>query len=96
MIGPVHEKLTSTRVNAIRNMLSKPEVFVALESTALLQLEGSVISNPPKKEAANTSNKRKKKMLNTALVLIAFNALAPNNAVTSNPRAMYITMILRP
>ena len=88
MIGPVHEKLTSDRVNAIRNMESRPVVLVAFESTALLQRLGSVISKPPRKEAANNSNKRKKKMLKTAFVLIAFRALAPNSMVTSSPKAM--------
>ena len=88
MMGPVHEKLTSANVKAIRKMLSKPVVFVALLSTAFVQLLGNVISNPPKNEAANTSNNRKKKILNTAFVLIAFSALAPNNKVTSKPKAI--------
>ena len=88
MMGPVQEKLTSDKVKAMRKMLSKPVVFVALESTALLQLLGSVISNPPRNEAANTKRRRKKKMLKMAFVLKAFSALAPNRMVTSKPRAM--------
>ena len=57
-MGPVQEKDTSDKVNAIRKMLSKPLVASALLSTAVLHLEGNVISNAPKKEAANTTSIR--------------------------------------
>ena len=87
MMGPVQEKLTSVRVNAMRKMPSKPPVFSALESTALLHEDGSVSSNAPKNEAANTTNRRKKKILNTAFVAKELSALAPNRAVTNKPRA---------
>ena len=86
MIGPVHEKLTSVRVKAIRKMLSRPVVFSALESTALLHEEGKVNSKPPRKLSPKSTNRRKKKMLKMAFVLIAFSALAPNNIVTIMPR----------
>ncbi len=86
MIGPVQEKLTNVRVNAIKKIPSKPPVFSALESTALLQEEGRVNSNAPKNEAANTTKSRKKKILNTALVAKEFKALAPNIAVTNKPK----------
>jgi len=86
IIGPVHENDTNDSVNAIKNILSKPPVFSALESTALLHLEGSVISKAPKKEAAKTTSIRKKKMLKTAFVDSEFNALAPKSPVTNNPK----------
>ena len=87
MIGPVQENETSDSVKAIRKMLSKPVVASALLSTLSLQDEGSVISNPPKKLAANTTSIRKKKMLNTALVERSFSALAPKSEVMMTPRA---------
>ena len=86
IIGPVQEKETKESVNAIRKMLIKPPVDSALLSTALLHLEGKVISKAPKKEAAKTINIRQKRMLNTALVDKAFNALAPKIAVMANPK----------
>lgn len=85
MIGPVQENETSVKVNAIRKMLSMPLVLSYLESTALLHDEGKVISNAPKNEAANTTNIRKNRMLNIALVDSAFNALAPNIKVMDRP-----------
>ena len=93
IIGPVHEKLTRTNVNAIRKMLSKPDVEEAFLSTALFQEEGRVISKPPRNEAPNTNSIRKKKMLKMALVDKALSADAPKIAVTASPRARYITMI---
>ena len=85
IIGPVQEKDTRDNVNAIRKMLNRPLVASALLSTALLHLEGKVSSNAPKKEAAKTTNIRKKRILNTAFVDKAFNALAPNIKVIANP-----------
>ena len=84
-MGPVQEKETSDRVKAIRKMLSSPLVASALLSTALLQLEGSVISKAPRKEAANTTSIRQKRMLKMALVERALRALAPNNRVMARP-----------
>ena len=85
MIGPVQENDTNERVNAIKKMLNKPLVCSALLSTALLHFDGRVISNAPKKEAANTTNIKKNKMLNTALVERAFKALAPKIKVIAKP-----------
>jgi len=96
IIGPVHENDTNDNVNAIKNMLSKPPVFSAFESTALLHLEGSVISKAPKKEAAKTTSIKKKKMLKTAFVDNEFKALAPNIPVTNSPKPTYITTIDAP
>jgi hypothetical protein len=86
MMGPVHEKDTSAKVNAIKKMLRRPVVASALLSTALLHFEGKVISNAPKNDAANTTSMRQKRRLNTALVERAFKALAPNIKVMAKPR----------
>ena len=80
----------------MRKMPISPPVFSALLSTAVLQDEGRVSSNAPKKDAANTKSKRKKKMLNTALVAREFNAFTPKRAVTTSPSNTYITTILSP
>ncbi len=85
MMGPVQLKLTSASVNAMRKMLSKPVELCALPSTALLHELGSVISKPPRKLAPNTTRRRKKKMLKTALVARELRALAPKSSVTSKP-----------
>ena len=68
MIGPVHENETKTNVKAINRMLIIPLVESALASILFTQDEGSVISNTPKNEMANTTNSAKKRRLNTALV----------------------------
>lgn len=84
-MGPVQEKETSDRVNAIKKMLIKPLVVSALLSTALLHLEGNVISKAPKKDAANTTSIRQKKILKIAFVESAFKALAPKANVITTP-----------
>jgi hypothetical protein len=86
MMGPVHEKETSVRVNAMRNMLSSPLVRSVLLSTLFVHFEGSVSSKAPKKEAAKTTSRRQKKMLKTALVARALSALAPKMSVMASPR----------
>src|SRR5699024_8529381 len=85
IIGPVQEKDTSESVNAIKKILNNPVVDSALLSTALLHFEGKVISNAPKNDAAKTTSIRKKRILKTALVDKAFNALAPKINVIVNP-----------
>ena len=87
MMGPVHENDTSDSVNAMRKMLSMPLVDSDLRSILLLHDEGSVISNAPKNDAANTTSSRLKKMLNTALVERALSALAPKSSETMSPSA---------
>ena len=86
-MGAVQEKLTSTSVNAMRKMLSRPLVLEAFESTALAQRSGSLISNHPKNDSANTTSSRNRKILNTALVDSAFSVSEPKKAVTSSPSA---------
>ena len=85
MMGAVHEKLTSTNVNAMRKMLMSPLVSVAFVSTLLAQLSGSLISNHPKKLSANTTSRMNSSTLNTALVDMAFSVSLPKSAVTSRP-----------
>ena len=87
MIGPVQENDTNDKVNAIRKILSRPVVASALLSTALLHLDGRVISNAPKKEAAKITSIRKNRILKMALVDNAFSALAPNISVIASPSA---------
>ena len=86
IIGPVHEKLTKTKVKAMRKMERSPLVLLALLSTLFVHDDGRVISNQPKKLRANTISSRQKKMLNTAFVERAFNALAPKRAVIASPK----------
>ena len=86
MIGAVHEKLTNTRVKAIRKIEIIPVVLEALLSTAFPQLSGNLISNQPKNEKAKTASRRKRMMLKTALVLSAFRVLGPAMAVTARPK----------
>lgn len=65
--GAVHEKETSTNVNAIKKIpekLFKP----ALESTLFVQAAGNVISKAPRKEMPKTRNNTKTKILKTALL----------------------------
>ena len=87
IIGPVQEKETNESVKAIRKILSNPVVDSALLSTAFPHFDGSLISNAPKNEAAKITNIRKKRILKTALVDNAFNALAPKINVMANPNA---------
>ena len=85
MIGPVQEKDTITSVKAINRMLRKPVVLLDLLLSAVDHELGKVISNAPKKDAANTTKMRKKMILTTALVLSALRADAPKIRVTNNP-----------
>ena len=96
MIGPVHENDTNANVNAIRKMLSSPVVLSDFASILVDHDDGNVISNAPKKEAANTTKSKQKKILNTAFVAKAFRALAPKSNVTAKPSNTYITTMLNP
>ena len=69
IIGPVQEKLTKLKVNAIKNIPSIPPLFDAL-SALFTQLDGKVISKAPKKLAAKMTNRAKKAKLNHGLVAI--------------------------
>ena len=84
-IGAVHENDTSTNVKAMRKMLNRPLVCEAFESTAFAQRSGSLISNQPKNDRANTTKRMNRKILNTAFVDIAFKVSLPKRAVTNKP-----------
>ncbi len=96
MMGAVHENETSTSVNAMRKMDTKPLVLVAFVSTLLAQLSGSLISNHPKKLMAKTTSRRKRNTLNTALVASELSVLGPKTAVTPMPSNRKMTMIDTP
>ena len=85
MMGAVHENDTSTSVKAMRKMEIRPLVAEAFESTALAHPSGNLISNHPKNDRAKTTSSRNRKMLNTALVDMAFSVSLPKTAVTSSP-----------
>ena len=57
---------------------------------------GSVRSNAPKNERANTKNIIKNTMFAVALVANAFKAEAPNNAANKTPRTIKIKMMDKP
>ena len=84
-MGPVQEKLTSTRVKAMRKMERKPVVRLALLSTLPTHEEGSVRSKPPMNETPKSTSIRKKRMLKKALVARSLRAEAPKAAVTASP-----------
>ena len=96
MIGPVQENDTSARVNAMKNMLTRPDVLSALESTVFDHREGSFISNPPRNDMPKITSSRKKAMLNHALVASSLRVDAPHMPVMARPRVRYITMMLSP
>jgi hypothetical protein len=96
MIGPVQENDTITKVKAINRMLMKPLVLPDLLLRAVDHELGRVISNAPKKDAANTTRTRKKIMFTTAFVLRALSAEAPKMSVTKSPNATYTMIMLSP
>ena len=96
MIGPVQEKDTRASVNAMKKMLRYPVVESTFESILLLHDAGRVISNPPMKEIAKSTRRRKKAMLKPAEVASSLRADAPKIAVTIRPSKTYITMIDAP
>ena len=96
IIGPVQENETNANVKAINKMLTKPVVASAFASIFVVHDAGSVKSNAPKNEAANTTNKTKKNILNQAFVERSLSALAPNIVVTRRPNIKYIITIARP
>ena len=85
-IGPVQEKDTIAKANAIKNMPIMPPLS-ALLSIVVPQEAGKVISKAPKKETAKTSNNKKKMILNQTSVESALSASAPKIAVTTLPKS---------
>ena len=96
IIGPVQEKETSERVNAMKNILSNPVVESALLSSFVVHEDGRVISNAPRKEIAKTTRSKKNIILKIAFVARLLRALAPNAPVMIKPRATYIITIETP
>lgn len=68
IIGPVQENETTARLKAMKNNPIRPPLS-DLESILLTNELGSVISNAPKKEAAKTTSKIKKKKLKIRLLI---------------------------
>ena len=93
IIGPVHEKETRARVNAMKKIERYPVVLSTLESILFDQEAGSVSSNPPMNDTANTTRRMKNAMLKPALVASSLSAEAPNIIVTSSPSRTYMTMM---
>ena len=87
MIGPVHEKETSTSVNAMKNMERRPVVDSDFWSILVVHDAGRVSSKAPKNDAAKTTRRSAKKTLNHALVDKALRALGPEMSVTARPTA---------
>ena len=67
-----------------------------MRSVPVLQLEGRVISNTPKKERANATRIRKNSMFTKAFVASALSALAPNMSVMISASATYTAMMESP
>jgi hypothetical protein len=87
IIGPVQEKDTITRVNAIKEILTSPVVCSALSFNAVDHDAGNVISKKPKNEIAKKTSNPKNTKLNTAFVDSLLSALAPNINVISIPKS---------
>ena len=83
-IGPVQENETTAKANAIKKMPTIPPLS-ALESIFVAHELGKTISNAPKNESANTTNKAKKIKLNVTLVDNSFSASAPKIPVIKDP-----------
>ncbi|MNV11515.1 hypothetical protein D3C71_1020830 [compost metagenome] len=86
MIGPVQENDTNDKLNAIKNRPISPPLS-DLASILLTNELGKVISNAPKKDAANTTNSKKKIKLKIPLVESALSASEPNAMVIIIPKA---------
>ena len=90
--GAVHENDTSTNVKAIKKIPEKL-LRLALESTLLVNAEGTVISKAPRNEIPNKANSAKTKRLKIALLEIWYNVLLPNIIVNNKPKIVNIAMI---
>ena len=96
MMGPVHENDTIVSVSAMKNMPPRPAADEDLRSVPVLQREGRVISNTPKKESAKATRIRKNSMFTKAFVASALSALAPNIRVMTSASATYTAMMESP
>ncbi len=89
-MGPVQLKLTSTSVRARKNTPSRPPLLL-LASALVVQLAGRVISNAPKKDAANTMKITKKRILGSQCV----ESQLKISAVTADPPAAQVRPMIR-
>ena len=88
-MGPVQLKLTSTSVSARKNTPRRP--FRLLPSSAfVVQDDGNVISNAPKKDAAKIMNITKKRMLGSQCVASQLKM----SAVTVAPPSAHVRPII--
>ena len=85
IIGPVHEKETKLKVNAIKKIPISPPLS-AFPSALFTQELGIRISNAPKKEIAKKMNIPKKIKFIQTFVDKSFNPVGPNKAVITNPK----------
>ena len=84
-IGPVHEKDTIAKANAMKRIPTTPPLSACL-STLFAHELGNMISKAPRKETAKTIKSKKKNTLNQGFVDSAFNASAPKMPVIANPK----------
>ncbi len=95
-IGPVHEKDTSTNVNAIKKAPIYPPLSACL-SDVFTHLPGRTSSNIPRNEAAKTMKRIKKIRFGIQCVLTAFVTSAPALVKdTIKPIKVYIRIIDKP
>src|SRR5690606_29788613 len=80
MIGPVQEKDTNARLNAMKNNPNNPPLSDCASILLTKELR-SVSSKDPKKETANTTSMRKNRKLKTPFVDRAFKAPEPKAMV---------------
>ena len=94
IMGPVQEKDTSTRVNAMKKMPTIPPALPAFASAAFVHFEGSLISKAPKKLIAKNTSIAKKMRLNTAPVAISFSFPGPKISVSTRPSTRKMSRML--
>ena len=95
-IGPVQENETITVVSPMKNDASKPPLS-ALESAPATHLLGRTISNAPKKDIANRTNREKKSILGIQCVLRVLAKPAPALVrETITPSDEYMSIIDNP
>ena len=89
-MGPVQENDTRTRVRAMKKIPARPALS-DLASLLFTSEEGRVISNAPKKEAANTMNTMKNMMFGSQCVA---SQLKMSAVTASPPRILVRRMII--
>jgi hypothetical protein len=94
MIGPVHEKETTTKVSAIKKIPIKLPVLALLSALFPHEL-GRDISNAPKNEIPKIKKIRKNIRLAIQLVARLFNAVGPKITVIKKPRSVKIITMER-